>query len=122
MVVAALAALALGLPVHGVVVPGQSFAGMRLGATPAQVRTAWGSHSARCRDCVRTTLYFTYKDFQPQGAGAGFSAGRATTYFTLWAPRGWRTNRGLKIGDPEIRISSIYEAMPRFECGTYAVL
>jgi hypothetical protein len=33
MVAAALAALALGLPAKGVVVPGQSFAGLRLGAT-----------------------------------------------------------------------------------------
>jgi hypothetical protein len=122
MVAAALATLVIGLPLHGLVVPGHSFAGMKLGATPAQVRVAWGSHSARCRDCRQTTWYFTYRDFQPQGAGVAFAAGRATSYFTIWAPPGWRTDRGLKIGDPEVRIASIYGVLPRIECGTYAAL
>ena len=122
MLVAALAALALGLPHQGVVVPGKSFDGLALGATQAQVRRAWGTHVARCRDCLQPTLYFTYKDFQPQGAGAAFRNGHATAFFTIWAPPGWRTNRGLKVGDPEVRVAAVYGVLPRAECGTYAAL
>lgn len=122
MIAAAVAALALALPPQAVVVPGRSFAGLRLGATQTQVRRAWGIHVARCRDCAQPTLYFTYVDFQPQGAAATFVRGRATEFFTLWGPRGWRSNRGLKIGDPEVRVAAVYGVLPRTECGTYAAL
>jgi hypothetical protein len=122
MVAVALAAVALGLPQHGVVVPGHSFAGMKLGATKAHVRAAWGRRSGRCRNCSQATWYFTYREFQPQGAGVAFLHNRATSFFTLWAPRGWRTNRGLTIGDPEVNVAVKYGYLPRVECGTYAAL
>jgi hypothetical protein len=122
MVAAALAALALALPPHAVVVPGKSFAGIRLGATQAQVRAAWGRRFGRCRGCSQPTWYFTYTDFQPQGAGVAFFSGKAAAFFTIWAPRGWRTNRGLTVGDPEARIATLYGFLPRTECGTYSAL
>jgi hypothetical protein len=122
MVVVAFAALALGLPQHGVVVPGHTFAGMKLGATKAHVRAAWGPRFGRCRNCSRATWYYTYRDFQPQGAGVAFANEGAASFFTLWAPRGWRTNRGLTIGDSELRITAMYGVLPRVECGTYAAL
>ena len=122
MVAVALAALALGLPNGGVVVPGTSFAGLRLGATQAEVRTAWGRRYGTCRGCLQPTWYFTYEDFQPQGAGVAFRDGRVASLFTLWAPSGWRTNRGLTIGEPEARITSLYGPLPRTECGSYAAL
>jgi hypothetical protein len=83
------------------------------------VLKAWGPRYGRCRDCRQTTWYFTYKDFQPQGAGVAFRAAGAASYFTIWGPPGWHTNRGLKIGDPEIKIASTYGILPRVECGTY---
>lgn len=119
MIAVALVAVALGLPQHGLVVPGHSFAGLKPGASRAQVLTAWGPRYGRCRNCRQTTWYFTYKDFQPQGAGVAFQADGAASYFTIWSPPGWHTNRGLKIGDPEIEIASIYGVLPRVECGTY---
>jgi hypothetical protein len=122
MVAVALVAVALGLPQHGLVVPGHSFAGMKLGASPARVRAAWGSRFGRCRNCNQPTWYYTYRDFQPQGAGVAFLGNRATSFFTLWGPRGWRTASGLTIGDPEIRITAVYGVLPRVECGTYAAL
>ena len=122
MLAAALVGLALGLPVKGVVVPGQTFAGLRLGATQAQVRAAWGPRFGRCRGCPQPTWYFTYRDFQPQGAGVTFLNGRATALFTIWSPPGWRTNRDLEVGEPEGRITALYGALPRTECGTYAAL
>ena len=51
-----------------------------------------------------------------------FLGKRATSFFTLCGPRGWRTGSGLTIGDPEIRITAVYGVLPRVECGTYAAL
>lgn len=122
MLAAALSALALALPQHGVVVPGKSFAGLRLGATAAQVTRAWGRRHGRCRDCRRTTWYFTYKRFEPQGAGVSFRREAAESFFTIWSPPGWRTDRGLAVGDPAARVTQLYGVLPRVECGTYAAL
>ena len=63
MFAVALVAVALGLPQQGLVVPGHSFAGMKLGATRTQVMGAWGPRYGRCRNCRQTTWYFTYKEF-----------------------------------------------------------
>jgi hypothetical protein len=117
---AVLVSVGLALPQHGVVVPGESFAGLRLGATGAGVRAAWGTRFGRCRSCAGPTWYFTYKQFEPQGAGVAFRDGRASAFFTTWSPPGWRTDRGLTTGDPELRVTAIYGVLPRVECGTYA--
>ncbi len=122
MLAIALTTVALALPLHGVVVPGKSFAGLKVGATRAQVEHAWGSRHGPCSDCSQPTLYFTYKRFQPQGAGVSFRSGSAVSFFTLWSPAGWRTDRGLAIGDPEAKITHLYGVLPRAECGTYSSL
>jgi hypothetical protein len=119
---AAVTALALALPSQALVVPGRSFAGLRLGATAARVRAAWGPRFGRCRDCARPTWYFTYAKFQPQGAGVSFRNGAAEAYFTIWSPPGWHTDRGLTVGDPAARVTQLYGVLPRVECGTYAAL
>jgi hypothetical protein len=116
------AALAFALPQHGVLVPGRSLGGVRLGATKTDVRAAWGSFFGVCRGCTDETWYFTYRPFTSVGAGVSFRAGRAVALFTLWAPPGWRTNRGLRIGEPEARVTAVYGALPRVECGAYAAL
>lgn len=122
MITAALTALALSLPHQAVVVPGKSFAGLRLGATGLQVTAAWGRSHGRCRDCPQPTWYFTYRKFAPQGAAVSFRNGAVESFFTLWAPPGWHTDRGLAIGDPEPRVTQLYGALPRFQCVTYAAL
>jgi hypothetical protein len=122
VVAAALTALALALPQQGVVVPGRSFAGLPLGAAPAQVSAAWGPRHGLCRNCAQPTWYFTYKKFEPQGAGVAFAHGSAAAYFTIWSPPGWHTDRGLTVGDPEQRVTQLYGVLPRVECGTYAAL
>jgi hypothetical protein len=122
MVAVALVAVALGLPAKGIVVPAASLAGVQLGATPAQVRAAWGRRYGRCRDCAQPTWYYTYRDFQPQGAGVTFRNGRATALFTIWSPPGWHTNRGLTVGQSEAQATALYGYLPRTECGTYAAL
>jgi hypothetical protein len=121
MLVAALA-LAIALPQHGVVVPGKSFAGLGLGATAGRVQGTWGRRYGRCRDCARPTWYFTYKQFEPQGAAVSFRNGVADGYYTIWSPPGWHTDRGLAIGDPAPRVTQVYGVLPRVECGTYSAL
>jgi hypothetical protein len=109
-------------PRAGTFEPGESLGGLRLGLTPAQVRTAWGSTYGRCRDCRMPTWYFNYAPFSPQGAGVEFRRGRVDAIFTLWSPIGWRTSRGLRIGDEEARVTALYGALNRAECGSYRLL
>ena len=122
MLAVAITALTLALPPHAVVVPGKSFAGLRLGATGAQVQAAWGKRYGRCRSCSKPTWYFTYKAFEPQGVGVAFRRGAAESFFTIWGPPGWHTDKGLKIGDPSARVTQLYGLLPSVECGTYTAL
>jgi hypothetical protein len=109
-------------PKAGLLVPGKSLGGLKLGATQAQVRAAWGTGFGRCRGCSHPTWYFNYAPFSPKGAGVEFRRGRAAAIFTLWSPPGWRTPKGLRMGDEEARITALYGALTRSECGTYSAL
>ena len=133
MRIVAVAALALALsasgaaagakpPARGVLVPGRSLGGLRLGMTQGQVRAAWGSSFGRCRDCLRPTWYYTFRRFQPQGAGVQFRRGLVEAVFTLWSPDGWRTTRGLKIGDDVSRVTELYGPLARMQCAGYYAL
>jgi len=113
------AALALTLPLHGTVAPGRSLGGVRLGASPAQVRAAWGATYGICRDCKRRTWYFTYAKYAPQGAGVEFAANRAVALFTLWSPSGWHTTRGVRTGDAAARVAAVYGPLAKLGCGSY---
>jgi len=112
----------LSAPSHRVLVPGVSLGGLRLGATPAQVRAAWGSRYGACRGCAAPTWYFTYRPFTQQGAGVEFRQGRAAALFTLWEPTGWRTPGGLSLGEPAARVTQLYGPLPRLQCVGYAAL
>lgn len=116
------AALALAPPHAGVVVPGKSFGGVVLGATPAQVRAAWGSGYGLCRACKRTTWYFNERDFEPKGVAAEFVGGRVVALFTVWRPPAWHTREGLHIGALEQRATDLYGALERVPCGSYDAL
>jgi hypothetical protein len=107
-------------PRTGLVVPGKTLGGLALGATKAQVRAAWGTRHGVCRDCPRETWYFNPKRFEPQGAGITFRKARAVALFTVWSPPGWHTAQGLRIGDPEFRIATIYGTLFRVDCGRYS--
>jgi hypothetical protein len=122
MLATVLLAFALALPPHATVVPGRSFAGLRIGATGPQVTAAWGARYGVCRGCPRPTWFFTYQRFAPQGAAVSFRAGAAESFYTLRAPSGWHTNRGLRIGDAEGSVTALYGVLPRAECGTYSAL
>jgi hypothetical protein len=86
------------LPRQGILVPGRSLAGVRLGDSAASVRTLWGRNFAVCRGCGAMTWLYLYSTDDPLGAGVKFRHGRVTAVFTLGGPRGWRTARGLRVG------------------------
>jgi hypothetical protein len=124
----ALLALALAAPTiaapprAGLLIPGKSLGGLRLGMTQAQVRAAWGTRYGVCRACLERTWYFTYEPGRPEGAGVSFRKGRVVAIFTHWAPRGWRTDSGIRIGNPIELVTSRYGALPRTPCANYSVL
>jgi hypothetical protein len=109
-------------PRAGILVPGQSLGGLELGATRAQVRAAWGARFGSCRGCRRPTWYFNFLKFEPEGAGVAFRRNRAVALFTVWAPPGWRSSRGLRIGDDEARAAALHGPLMRVGCGTYKAL
>jgi hypothetical protein len=112
-------ALLLALPQQGVLVPGTSLAGMRLGATEAEVRAAWGPRAGVCRGCPRRTLYVTYGPFNAVGVAAEFTRRRAVALYTLWSPTGWQTSQGVVLGDDELSVTGTYRRMLRTQCGHY---
>jgi hypothetical protein len=121
-VVIATAVAAAAPPRAGILVPGRSLGGVALGATEAQVRAAWGDRFGRCRACPHPTWYFNQRPFEPKGVGVEFRGGRVSALFTLWGPDGWRSSRGLRIGDAAARIGTLHGPVIRVECGGYAAL
>jgi hypothetical protein len=113
---------AAGPPNAGVLVPGRSLGGIELGTTRAGVEQRWGRAYGICKGCRHETRYYNYFAFQPKGAGVEFRAGKVAAIFTLYEPSGWHTNRGLKLGDPESRVTFLYGALVRRQCGGYSVL
>ena len=113
---------ALLLPHAGTFAPGQSLGGVRLGMAGPEVVRLWGREYGVCRGCPRTTWYFTYRPFEPKGAQVQFERGRVVAIATVWSPPGWRTTRGLKIGDETSRITLVYGPLPSLACHNYAAL
>jgi hypothetical protein len=128
--VALLAALALAapavagarLPTEGVLVPGESLGGIRIGMRKDAVRAAWGRDFGRCRSCGLETWYFTYRRFQPEGAAVAFERGRVQLVYTLWQPAGWHASRGLALGASESDVTEAVPSAARRECDGYAAL
>jgi hypothetical protein len=109
---------ALALPQHGMLVPGRSLGGLRLGMTGPQVEKAWGTDYGRCRNCTRTTWYFNYEKFHAQGAAVRFRRGRVEAVWTLWRPDGWRVG-GLALGAPAPAVTDRWGALVVVPCGSY---
>lgn len=115
LVLAASATAAPPRPGH--FAPGTHLGGVKIGMTKADVTTQWGSRHGVCRECARTTWYFNYRPFEPQGVGVVFERDRVAHVFTVWRPNGWRTARGLTLGAPASEISKTYGPLDRRECG-----
>jgi hypothetical protein len=106
-------------PREGVLDPGATLGGLRLGDTKAQVRRAWGNRFGSCRGCREQTWYFNFRRFEPQGAGVSFRRGRVVSIFTLWAPAWWRTSAGLIMGAQATSVSTFHPGLVTRSCGTY---
>jgi hypothetical protein len=109
-------------PGAGILVPGRSLGGLELGVTKAEVERAWGRAYGVCRSCRRETWYFNYYAFEPRGAGVELERGRVTAVFTIYSPGGWRTTRGLSLGDSATRVRSFYGPLARVACRGYEAL
>lgn len=118
LTLAALAAPALAAPPQpGNFAPEAHLGGVEIGMTKAQVTRSWGKRHGVCRDCTRATWYFNYRPFEPQGVAVIFERDRVAYAFTVWRPNGWRTARGLTLGEPASEISKTYGPLDRRECG-----
>lgn len=109
------------VPAHGVLVPGRSLAGVRLGDTQAQVRARLGSRYRLCDTCTRTTWYFKRGD-ESLVLAVSFRRGLVTSVFTLGSPLGWRTPEGLVVGQGIDRVQALYGTLDWRVCLGYGAL
>jgi len=110
------------LPKAGMLVPGQSLGGVRLGETAAQTRAALGGFYGRCHGCDGTTWYFTYGKWTRTGLAVELHNGRVAALFTLWKPPGWHTAGGLRLGAVEAQVTSLAGPVVPVACAGYTVL
>src|SRR3954451_19920506 len=92
------ATAAAGLPKAGVLVPGRSLGGVRLGESPRAVRAALGTFYGTCRGCRHRTWYFTYRPFDRHGLAVEFTGRRVSGVYTLWRPSGWHATHKAGFG------------------------
>lgn len=110
------------LPERGVLAPGLHLGGLELGDTQDEVKRRWGTRYARCAVCPRPTWLYTYRAGGSQGAAVSFRNGRVSAVFTLGVPRGWRTTRGVRLGDPAEKVEAVYGVLPWSRCVGYGAL
>jgi|GEM_PF-1155335 len=89
---------AAALPRTGTLVAGRSLAGVRLGATEAQVRALLGDSYGVCRGCVRPTWYYNLQPFDTHGLGVEFTRGRVSAVYTIMEPPGWLGPKNIVLG------------------------
>lgn len=109
------------VPAKGVLAPGKSLGGVKLGDTQASVRARWGSSYSACRVCARPTWLYTYRTGRT-GAAVSFRDGRVSAIFTLGAPSGWRTTQGLRLGDATTVAMGLYDGFSWKSCIGYGAL
>jgi hypothetical protein len=109
------------LPRQGVLVPGRSLGGVRLGEPGSGVGAALGPHST-CNACETTTWYFTYKLYDAHGLAVELTKDRVSGIYTLWQPPGWRGPEGLALGASEGRVISAAGPLVTVKCPSYDVL
>lgn len=96
-------------PTRGVVVPGVTFAGLKLGNTEQQVQAVWGHNYTKCGYCKDETWLYVYRGAEPLGAAVRFQKNKLVAVFSLGSPAGWKTDKGLYMGDP---IANVYQYYP----------
>jgi len=128
LLVALLTAIALaapaaaGLPRAGILVPGRSLGGLRLGEPVKAVRAALGRRFGVCNDCARRTWYFTYKPFDAHGLAVEFERRRVVAVYTLWQPTGWSSTNGLILGATPLQVHARAGRVRTIACNGYDAL
>jgi hypothetical protein len=115
-------AAAAGLPKAGALVPGRSLGGIRLGESPRAVRASLGRSYGTCRGCPRSTWYFTYRPFTQPGLAVEFDRGRVSAVYTLWSPRGWHGQGGLRFGATPLTVHDRVGTLRTVGCNGYTAL
>jgi len=110
------------LPLHGTLVAGRSLGGVALGATAARVRSSLGRGFGVCDGCAETTWYYNYVKFSQPGLAVQFRSGRVDAVYTLWQPQGWRSDRGVRLGQPATTAFTAYHGLVSRACGGYSAL
>jgi hypothetical protein len=113
---------AASLPKAGVLVPGRSLGGVRLGESARAVRTALGTFYGSCRGCPRRTWYFTYAPFEKHGLAVELSGGQVSGVYTLWRPTGWHGVHNLGFGSSVLAVHRLTKASHTVTCGGYDAL
>jgi hypothetical protein len=144
--VATASARTANFPSKGVVVPGQSIAGITLGMTEKQVEQHWGHGFYVCTKCGKNLVWlFEYPGAEPLGAAIKFgvppgpgststSSTKATTplpklnpaakviaVFTLGSPTGWGT-KGAMMFDPVSNVYNLFGNTGDAQCIGYDAL
>ena len=113
---------AAGLPQAGVLVPGRSLGGVRLGESPRAVRAALGTFYGVCRNCRRRTWYFTYGSYDRHGLAVEFAQRGVSGVYTLWRPSGWHGPHTLGFGTSVLAVHRLTGASRTIRCGAYDAL
>jgi hypothetical protein len=110
---------ASNFPTRGVLVAGKSLAGVRIGMTEKQVQAVWGHRYRLCDKSIcqkwQTWLY-QYNTGEGLGAAVVFENHKVTSVFTLGSPDGWRTDKGLKMGDVISQVYDYYNTTSSTKC------
>ena len=115
----AAATVLAALPHNGVLVPGRSLGGVRLGEPAAQV-AAIGPHGV-CSGCAAATWYFTYRKFTRAGLAVELTNAKVSAVYTIWQPQGWHTPGGLQLDAAEAEVTQLAQVTP-VECPGYSAL
>ena len=113
---------AAGLPKAGVLVPGRSLGGVRIGETQHAVRAALGSFYGKCRGCPGRTWYFTYGPFDKHGLAVELTHARVSAVYTLWRPAGWHAPHELGFGSSALAVHNLADAVHTVTCHGYDAL
>jgi hypothetical protein len=118
-------AQAANFPTRGVFVADKSLAGVHIGDTQAKVKAAWGGRYRVCDPgiCAKyQTWLYQYSTGEGLGAAVVFEKGIVTAVFTLGSPDGWKTDKGLKMGDIVNQIYDYYSTPITTKCLGYDAL
>ena len=113
---------AASLPRAGVLVPGLSLGGIRLGESPRAVRGALGTVYGVCHGCPRRTWYLTYAPGDKHGLAVEFTGGKVSGLYTLWRPAGWHASHKLGFGSSALAVHRRTGASRTLVCRGYEAL